>query len=98
MRPVSRLVSLWNTLFRKNALDHELDEEIRSAVDILADRYVAQGMGPDVAKRVAEAEFGGVAGIAQTKGDVRNSRIGSGIDALMMDVRFAWRGIRRAPN
>jgi putative ABC transport system permease protein len=98
MRPLSRLVGLWNTLFRKNALDHELDEEIRSAVDLLADRYVAQGMGPDDAKRAAEAEFGGVAGIAQTKGDVRTSRIGSGIDALLMDVRFAWRGVRRAPG
>jgi putative ABC transport system permease protein len=98
MRPFSRLVSLWNTLFRKHALDQELDEEIRSAVDLLADRYVAQGMRPDDAKRAAEAEFGGVAGIAQTKGDVRDSRIGSGIDTLLMDVRFAWRGIRRAPG
>ena len=98
MRPFLRLVSLWNTLFRKNALDRELDEEIRSAVDMVADRHVAQGLNPDDARRAAEVEFGGTAGIAQTKGDVRNSRIGSGLDALLMDVRFAWRGVRRTPG
>jgi predicted permease len=98
MRPLSRLVSLWNTLFRRGALDRELDEEIRSAMDLLVDQYTAQGVGPQQAKRMAEAEFGGVIGIARTKGDVRASRIGSGLDALLMDIRYAARGIRNAPG
>ena len=98
MRRVSQLLSFWQTLFRKSALDRDLDDEIGAAVATLADRYVAKGLSPADARRAAEAEFGGAAGIAQTKGDVRDSRIGAGVDALLMDIRYAWRGIRNAPG
>ena len=65
-------------MFHKAALDRELDEEIRAAVQTLADRYLAGGMSPQAAERAAMAALGGHGGILQVKEDVREGRIGAG--------------------
>ena len=98
MRILPRLVSLWNTLFRKERLDRELDEEIRAAVETLARRHVADGMDATAARRAAVAAIGGPGGIEQVKAEVRDTRIGSGVDALLLDLTYAWRGLSNAPG
>lgn len=95
MRLLPRLASLWNTLFRKERLERDLDDELRAAVDTLADRHVAGGMDPATARRAAVAELGGV---EQVKYEVRSSRIGAGLDLFLLDLRYAWRGLRKAPG
>ena len=93
MRIVPQLASLWCSLFRKDALDRELDDEIRATVETLADRYVATGMSPHAAERAALAALGGPGGILHVKEQVREGRIGAGLDSLLLDLRYAWRGL-----
>src|SRR5688500_8534177 len=90
-----RLRSLWGTLAHKERLDRELDEELRAAVDTLAERYRLEGMDPPDARRAAARELGGV---ERVRDDVREARIGAGIDALLIDLKYAWRSLRQAPG
>ena len=94
MRPVTKLVSLWNTLVRGSRLDRDLDDELRAYIDARAAEKIRGGMAPDAARRAAVIEAGGV---EQVKEAVRGARIGSGIDATVQDVRYAWRSLCRAP-
>jgi putative ABC transport system permease protein len=98
MRIIPRLSSLWNTLFRKDRLERELDDEIRAAVETLADRYAADGMTPQAARRAAVAAVGGPGGLVQVKAAVREGRIGAGLDSVLLDLRYAWRGLVKAPG
>src|SRR5262245_29119043 len=88
LRP--RLRSLWQTLFRKARLERELDAELQAALETLAERHRERGLDADAARRAALAELGGV---EQLKEEVRDGRIGSGLDALLLDLRYAWRGL-----
>jgi putative ABC transport system permease protein len=90
-----RVRSLWNTLAHKDRLDRELDEELRAAVETMAERYRSEGMNPAAARRAAARELGGVEGL---RDEVREARIGAGIDALVLDLRYAWRALRKAPG
>ena len=90
-----RLASVWRLLRHGTRLDEDLDSELRGYVDALADRYVRRGMDPEAARRAALAEAGS---LDRVKDSVREARVGRGVDATLQDVRFAWRGLRRAPG
>src|SRR5262245_20918077 len=92
------LAHRWNTIVRKDALDRELDEEIRATIETLADRHVAAGMTPQAAERAALATLGGPGGLLQVRTDVRDGRPGAGLDALIVDLRQGWRSLRRTPK
>src|SRR5688572_21415252 len=93
MRVTSRVASVWKTMFHKATLERELDEEIRAAVQTLADRYLASGMSLYAAERAAVAALGGHGGILQVKEEVREGRIGASLDSLLLDLRYAWRSL-----
>jgi len=46
------------TLFRRGAMERELDAELEFHLDMLAAEYVRQGAAPDVARRSARQLFG----------------------------------------
>ena len=91
-----RVRSLWNTLVHKDRLERELDDELRAAVATLTRRYIAEGMGPDAARREALRRVGDYGGLDVVKQEVRELRIGAGFDALLLDLRYAWRGLAKA--
>jgi hypothetical protein len=80
VRILTRLVSFWNTLFRRERLERELDEELRASLDTLTDRYAAAGMDPRTARRTAVAALGDT---AQVKEAVLDARVGARFDALL---------------
>src|SRR5262245_1466267 len=82
MLMLRRLAHLWRTLCRRDTLDRELDDEIQAAVETLADRYAAGGMSAQAARRAAVEALGGPSGIIHVKADVREGRIGAGLDAF----------------
>ena len=84
----SRLLDL---LFARRR-ERRLDQEIADHLDLLTDQYIAAGMVPAEARRVARRAFGG---IDQMKEAYRDQRRLPLVDALGQDVRFAIRLLAR---
>lgn len=97
MRILRRIVVFWSTLLRKPRLDRDLDDELQTALDIVTARHMARGLDAAAARRAALAEFGGPAGMARVRTEVRDGRFGAGVDALRLDCRNAWRTLAAAP-
>ena len=67
----TRLASLKRNLFHCKRAESDLDAELRSYADLLADEHSANGVTPDQARRRAQIELGG---IEQVKENVREAR------------------------
>jgi putative ABC transport system permease protein len=94
MRITHRLRSAYRVLFRGGTLEADLDAEIASAVDELADRHAARGLRPRDARRAALRELGGV---EQVKEQVRAARTGQWMDTALQDLRYGWRMFWKSP-
>jgi predicted permease len=96
MKPAGpRLRSLWRNLRHGDAVERELDAEIRATLDLLIDEKVAAGMDAAEARRRAMIEIGG---IEPVKERVRDIRTGMVIDTLVQDIKHATRHFRRSPG
>ena len=93
MRRSPTLASVWQHFFRREREERELDEEIASAVEILAEEKVAAGMTPEVARREAVIELGGP---EQVKEAVRDVRPGRMLEQAWQDLRYAARGLTKS--
>ncbi len=91
---LARIRSTCRLLFAKEAMEADLDAELASCVEMLTAEKIEGGLDPAEARRRALIEVGGT---EQVKQAVREERVGAGLDALFLDVRFTLRGIRRTP-
>ena len=82
-------------LFRRNALERELDKELRFHIDAAVEDHVRAGLSRDEAFRRARIELGGV---EQVKEDARDARGTRWLEDLVADVRYALRGMARSPS
>lgn len=89
------VMSLFRNLFRKDAVERALDDELRVSVEILAEEKVREGLSPSDALRRALIELGGV---DQVKEEVRSVRAGRWIEDFGKDVRFGLRLLSRNPG
>jgi predicted permease len=89
------LHQLFEFLFRRRRTEDDLDEELRSALEILTGQYIARGMAPAEARRAARIEF---EGLDQVKENVRDRLFGAALRAAVQDARYAWRGLWRRPS
>ncbi len=94
MRLLSLTKSFCRNLLRKRQMDAELDDEMRSTVELLAEQKIREGMTPSQAARAAKIELGGV---EQVKERVREARAGAWFDTLLQDVRFGSRMLGKNP-
>ena len=92
---LSRLRSFWQYLFRKRELDRELDEELRSYVELVSAEKIRKGMTPEEAYRDARRETGGIEPVKQR---VRDVRIGVSMEKLMQDFRYGFRVLIKNPG
>jgi predicted permease len=90
----SRVASFWRNLLRKSRVEQDLDEEVQAALATLEDRHRRAGLSPAAARRAAREALGGV---EQLKEEVRDVRVGAGVDATLLDIRYALRGLAKAP-
>jgi hypothetical protein len=90
----ARVTSLIRNLTRRDRVERDLNDELRATVEVLAAEKMRAGMAPDVARRAALAELGGIEAIKERVRDVRS---GATLDTLSQDVRYASRLLRRYP-
>src|SRR3984893_3490881 len=91
----TRLTSLSRNLFRKQRAERELDDEIHSYAQLLADEKIRNGMIVEEARRAARFELGGV---EQVKEQVREARAGHLLETFWRDLRITIRGLRKKPG
>ena len=88
-------MSWWKSLFRKRAIDEQLDSELRFHFEKLVDENIAAGMAAQEARRQAMLEFGGH---EQIKEDLRDVHRVSVIESTLANLKFAIRLIRKSPS
>ena len=89
------LLSRCAAVVRRRKLDTNLDEELRTHIDLAIQENVQRGMSPDEARRAALRAFGGV---TQTRETYRERRDFPLLQQFGRDVRFAFRQLRRSPG
>jgi hypothetical protein len=72
-------------LFRRDAVEAELDEELRAHFDRQVEKYTRAGAAPEAARRRVLVEFGCV---DQVKEDCRDARGVSLLENFVQDVCF----------
>jgi putative ABC transport system permease protein len=82
-------------LMRKRQLDQELEDEIRSHLELAERDAVARGLTPEQARHEARRSFGG---IEQMKEEHRDRRSLRWIEALFRDFRYGLASLWRAPG
>jgi predicted permease len=83
------------SLFRKEQVDRELDEEPRAYQEIAAEEKMKQGMSPKDALRAVRLERGS---LEITKEVVRSARWESFVETCWQDLRFAARMLGKSPG
>src|SRR5205085_8893795 len=82
-------------VFRRRALERELDDELRFHLDREAESYERAGMSPPAARRRARLAFGGLEQIKEESRDVRGTVF---VETFLQDLRYAVRGLRARPG
>jgi predicted permease len=82
-------------LFRRPRLENDLDEELRSHLEMAIELNLRNGMPAAEARREALGSFGGV---EQTKERYREQRGLPMIETALQDLRFGLRMLRRNPG
>ena len=92
---LSDLFSRLRSLFRRNVVEGELDEELRFHLEHQIEKHIQSGLTREESTLRTRLEFGG---IAQVKGECREARGVSFLETLVQDVRFGFRTLRRSPG
>jgi predicted permease len=87
--------SFLRNLFACRRVEADLDEEVRSHLEMLVDEKLRAGMTKAEALRAARIELGG---IDQVKDQVREKQIGSGLNSVVSDCRYGIRQLRQHPG
>jgi predicted permease len=92
---IRMLLSRCVALLRKQKLDDDLDEELRSHIDFAVEENLKRGMSSQQARTTALRKFGGV---TQTKENYRVQRSLSVAESLGRDVHYALRQFLKSPG
>jgi len=85
-------------LGRARELDARFDSESSFHVDMATERNIRMGMPPDEARRAALLDFAGQGGRQEWREQARDEVRSRTVEELGRDVRYAIRGMRRAPG
>jgi len=89
------LISRFAGLFRKRRFEQDLDEDVRTHIQMLAEENQRKGMTPEEARYAALRSFGGV---EQAKEECRDAWGVRFIEELIQDIRYGLRQLRRNPG
>ena len=92
---LSDLLYRLRALFRRNAVEGEMEEELRFHLERQVEKYVRAGVPRAEAERRARMEFGGVEGVKEECREARGVML---FETLVQDVRYALRMCGRDPG
>src|SRR5271163_556451 len=98
MRPKHWIYTLplrLRSLFRRQAADQELDEELRYHLEQKTQQYIAQGMPPQEARRAALLEIGG---LEKRKDECRDMRQVTWLQDFLQDIHYGLRILCKSPG
>ncbi len=92
MRGLTKISHRIRSLFRRDAVDAELDEELKIHLEFEIQQKIAAGMLPGAARRAAMIEFGGLESVREECKDMRRV---NWISDFVRDVAFGARMLRK---
>lgn len=94
MLGVSFIKSLCRNIFARRRVERDLDEELKSYIELATQSKTRQGLTEADARRAVLVELQGA---EQTKERIREQRAGYRFEILLQDLRFAIRSLAKAP-
>jgi macrolide transport system ATP-binding/permease protein len=94
MRSMAKIWLRLGSLFRREAVDAELEEELRSHLERQIAQNIAAGMSCEEARYAALRKFGGVDQVRDQCRDMRNV---NWLHDLAQDIRYGLRMLRKSP-
>jgi putative ABC transport system permease protein len=82
-------------ILRSDAVDRELDDEMREHLEHLVDEHLARGMSPQAAREAARREFGPVTQLVEESRDARGVMW---LANAWQDLKYGIRLMRRTPG
>ena len=95
MNPFRNLISGLQSLFQKQRVDRELNEELQSYLEASTTDKRNSGIDPKSARRLAKIEMGSQGSV---KHQVWTSRWESTLDSLIQDTRLSLRSLAKSPG
>jgi putative ABC transport system permease protein len=83
------------SLFRRETVESELEDELRFHSEHQIEKYLKTGMNRDEALRRVRMEFGD---LEKVKEDCRDARAVSLMETLAQDLRYGWRTLFKSPG
>jgi predicted permease len=95
MKLIAAIRSFGRALLLRSRMEREMDQEMRTHIDLRAADLIARGVPPAEADRLARDEFGDAIRWKEQGRDARGLRL---VDDVRADVRYAARSLRRSPG
>ena len=92
---IAGLVLSIRSLFRRDAVEREMDDELRFHLDQQTKKHVATGLTPLEAERRARIELGGLETVREDCRDARGTRL---LEGLVQDAHYGLRLLRKSPG
>jgi putative ABC transport system permease protein len=85
----------FRSLFKRNQVEQELNEELVNHLDTITADLIAKGLSPEEARNQARRQFGGV---EQHKEQCRDTRGVRFFEDLLRDIRYGLRSLVQQPG